>query len=157
MTKTALNMSLLLVGLTAYSPESEALQLDLTREEICQVVPTVVVATVGDLETLWAPGIEGGLETRVWLSEISSIKGAGFAAGELVLPGGTLGELTHWVEDVPTLQLGQSYMFFLTTDLEGETRLVGGARGAVMIRQQDNGPGELLDSALDSLGGCDVR
>ena len=157
MNRTHLKTSLLLATMAAQAPESQAMQLDLTREALCEFVPSVVLAQAGEPEVLWAPGPEGAIETRVWLVGPTTIKGELFQDGELVLPGGTLGDLTHWVEDVPALQTGHTYLFFLTTDSQGDTRLVGGKRGAVQIRQSENGPGVLLDDALTSLGGCDVR
>jgi hypothetical protein len=157
MTKTHLATSLLLATMAVQASESRALQLDLTREALCEIVPLVVLAQAGEPEILWAPGPEGAIETRIWLVGPTTIKGELFGDGELVLPGGTLDDLTHWVEDVPTLQTGHSYLFFLTTDAAGETRLVGGQGGAVEIRQSENGPGLPLDDVLASLGGCDVR
>jgi hypothetical protein len=130
---------------------AHALQLDLSAAQLCGLSDRVIVAEVTSKEVLWASGAEGAIETHVWLTTLQVVTGKAPETIELVLAGGTIGELTHWVEDVPALAVDQTYLLFLK-DTEAGAIVIGGHKGAVAV-----GPnGVALSTAVASVGACRV-
>jgi len=126
-----------------------ALQLQLERPAQCALADTVVVGEVTTIELRWAEGPAGGIEQVVWLAVDQVVKGDSGDTLKIVLPGGTIGGLTHVVEDVPTLIADQSYVLMLD---DGDP--VGGEQGAIAVRQFSHQQGERLGTTLRSLGEC---
>lgn len=150
-------MMLVAGALSAYSP-AEAAQLRLTRAELCTVSDLVLVAEVTSGETRWADGTAGGIERIRWVAVRHLVSGGTRPSQasntvEVVLPGGTIGELTQWVEDVPELLGNSTYLLFLA-ETDGELRVVGGEQGAVRIAERTGQKGEPLARALSSVEVC---
>lgn len=113
---------LLLLALTA-----SAAQMELPEGQLRVASDLRVLAEVTSTEVRWAEGDEGGLETVVWLSPLDA-SGPVDDTLSIVLPGGTLGDYTHWVEDVPSMQEDDRYVLFLRDSARG-LRLVGASQG----------------------------
>lgn len=133
-------------------PTADAMQMKLTRPELCQLSDAVAIVDVLDVETTWAPN---GLERRVMVQTVTLAAGDLDTYTEVVLPGGRMGDFFHWVEDVPELDEGQRYMLFLER-YEGQWVVIGGDAGAVTITE-GFAKGESSAYALKTLGGCDAR
>jgi hypothetical protein len=147
----ATSLWLLLSLLT--SPGSHAAQQQVDRPTLCSVSTAVVIAEVSSIETQWAAGERGGIERRAWLSVLQTPRGEPKDTLEIILPGGNMGEISQWVEDVPKLQPDTPYLLFLGTYQE-RLQIIGGDQGAIPIASKPGVPGEPLADALKSLGGC---
>jgi hypothetical protein len=149
---------LMLLLASAFAPHTaDALQLRLTPDQLCGLSDAVVHGEVTDLETFWAPGEQAQIERRAWLDVHGVAHGARLQGAEVILPGGEIGSLKHWVEDVPQLEVGATYLLFLQRDAENKGyRIIGGDEGAVRIAPGDVGQGVKLDDALSALGVCDA-
>lgn len=133
-----------------------AMQEALTPMRRCALSDMVVAAEVTDIETLWAPGADGGLERHAHLNISTVFRGAGKAGTTVVLPGGQQGEFRHWVEDVPELEVDASYLLFLGHH-DGRLVVIGGEAGAVRLASPDRlSSGVSLGQVSKALGGCDV-
>ena len=142
----------LLLSLLA-SPGSHAAQQQVDRPTLCSISTAVVVAEVTTIETQWAAGERGGIERRAWLSVLQTPQGEPQDTLEIILPGGSMGDISQWVEDVPKLELDRPYLLFLGTYQE-RLQIIGGDKGAIPIATKADEPGESLAKALKSLGGC---
>lgn len=149
-----------LFALGALAPRAHALQMELTRAELCSISHAVVLGQVSDSETLWAANGSGGIERRAFVDTYKVLRGEKAPMYEVVLPGGQMGELRHWVEDVPNLEIGGQYMLFLarrSPDAGGGWEVIGGEGGAVRVAPTGFGKGETIAEALSSLEGCNGR
>jgi hypothetical protein len=144
-----------LIGLLA-APSSYAAQQRVDRPSLCSVATAVVVAEVTTIETQWAAGERGGIERRAWLSVLQTPHGEPQDTLEIILPGGSMGEISQWVEDVPKLELDRPYLLFLGTHQE-RLQIIGGDQGAIPIASEAGKPGEPVTEALKSLGGCRAK
>ncbi|HMV68178.1 MAG TPA: hypothetical protein PKA64_15120 [Myxococcota bacterium] len=150
-------LALIAASVFLFAPRADALQMDLTRAELCRVSTAVVLGRVSDAETLWAANSNGGIERRVFVDTYKTLRGERAPMYEVVLPGGTMGELHHWVEDVPDLEVGAQYMLFLVRrpiEAGGGWDVIGGDGGAVQIAPHGFGKGETVTEAIASLEGC---
>lgn len=140
-------------------PTAHALQMKLTRSDLCKVSDLVVVGTVAHQDTAWAATPEGGLERRTLVSASHTLRGAKVSQAEVLLPGGELNGFRHWVEDVPDLEIGATYLLFLGRTAEG-WNVLGGDQGAVRVVTPGTvgfGDGEPLSAVLASVEGCHAR
>lgn len=122
--------------LVALSLCAHALQPDLSQEELEAHAELVVVGEVTSLESRWAAGPAGGIETVAWvaLEEVQGGQDPSFLGHtlEITLPGGVLGEHRTVVSDTPTLWEDARYRLILIRD--GESwRILGGERGATQL------------------------
>lgn len=148
--------SLMTVLAVAIAGPSAAMQLELSRPELCGLAERVVIGEVTSGETLWAEGDTGGILRRVWLASERQLRGSGPDTVEIVLPGGTIGDVTHTVEDVPELDVDGRYLLFLSRNEAGSWQVIGGEQGAVRIQPPQGGDGERFVDALVSVGRCDA-
>ena len=132
-----------------------AMQLELSRPELCSLADRVVIGEVTSQETLWAEGAEGGIVRRAWIAAGRDLRGSGSDTVEVLLPGGRIGEVQHRVEDVPDLHTDGRYLLFLHRHPDGSFGVLGGEQGAVRVQQPAGGAGEPFLSALASVGRCD--
>ena len=132
---------------------AHALQMKLTRTELCSVADTVAVVDIVDLETRWAAADNGGIERIAFADVTHAVRGTDNSV-QITLPGGTIGEVRHWVEDVPSLLVGGTYLLFLQRGDDGALHVVGGDQGAVRIQSQPGFRGEALGDALKSVEVC---
>lgn len=139
--------------LALWMAPADAAQLRVARSELCEVASHVVLAEVTSGETRWRAGTQGGIERVRWLHVVDGIRGGARTDLEVVLPGGTIGEVTHWVEDVPELLTNGTYLLFLIPT-EAGLQPVGGDQGAVRVALRPGHPGEPLASALASVEVC---
>lgn len=140
----------------ATAGRSEAMQLPLTRAQLCALSATVVVARVAEVETHWAAGAEGGIERHALLDVERVVKGPTVAGATVLLPGGELENLRHWVEDVPELESDARYVLFLGK-LGSAYEVLGGEAGAVQVASETDWRGEAVDAVIASMEGCDAR
>lgn len=129
-----------------------ALQTQLTPQQLCGGVERVVVGQVVDIEHRYAD--DGTLERLVHLSVEHTVKGTARPALEVVLPGGTVGELTYTVSETPVLVEGGRYLLFLQPE-DGRLHVHGGEQGAVRITREGARRGVSLEAALGSVEACD--
>ncbi len=131
-----------------------AMQLQMTRPELCGISHRVVIGEVTSGETLWAEGEYGGVFRRVWFATERTLRGDEADTIEVILPGGTIGDFVHTVEDVPDLQIDGRYLLFLQQSPAGAWFVVGGEQGAVRVQPPAGGDGERFIDALASVGDC---
>lgn len=136
--------------------EASALQLDLSRPQLCSIADAVILAEVTDLETFWSEDQEGGIVRHAAIANLKTVHGQADAALTVLLPGGTIGELTQWVEDVPALRVDTRYLLFLDKVDHG-WQVIGGDAGAVLITPGGWRAGETEEKAIASVGGCNAR
>jgi hypothetical protein len=141
-----------LLALSA-APTAPAVQLDVTPAALCSVADAVLLGHVSDLETLWAPTPEGGLERHAFVETQRILRGERAPRFEVILPGGDLGTMHHWVEDVPELRPQATYLLFLAQTAWG-WEVIGGERGAVEVAPTGFGQGITIAEAVASIGGC---
>ena len=145
----------LIGGLALWAGPALASQMNVTPAQLCSVSDAVVVAYVTDIETRWsADQPDGGIERVAFLSIQDTVTGA-IDDDQVVLPGGAIGDISQWVEDVPKLMVNAQYLLF-TAETNGQHRIVGGNQGAVRILPQTSGRGTTLDRALAAVEVCRV-
>lgn len=153
MNRRPLTTWVVLVGLLTAGP-AIALQQQLSRPALCAMSDVVVIGEVTSAETVWAEGDDGGILRRSWLATWRGIKGAPGDTVEVLLPGGTIGDVSHVVEDVPNLRIDSRYLLFLERLDDGSLQVVGGDAGAVLVAPSEGGDGESYIGALASIGSC---
>ena len=135
-----------------------AVQEEVDRVDLCDLADAVVIAEATSYEVLWADGEQGGILTRVWFALDMTLRGDAPETVSLVLPGGSLGDVRHEVEDQPPRpQLDRRYLLFLKQLPDGEYRIVGGEGGAVAIAWPGGDDGERYIEAVASVGACHAR
>jgi len=72
-----------------------------------------------------------GVVTEVELLTERLLKGVAPAAFTLVVPGGTVGEITVWVSDTPAMAVGERVVLFL----DASDRVVAGEHGCLRVRK----------------------
>lgn len=145
-----------LLGAVALTPRAEALQLEMSRPELCAMSDLVVYGEVTNVDTHWASGETGGLERRAYVSALRTLRGDRTESVEVILPGGELEGFQHYVEDVPPLAPRSQYILFLGAK-DGAYEVLGGFQGAVQVTDQAFGVGEPLRHAITTLEGCDAK
>ena len=111
-------------GSSAHRPDSRCKQ-QLDRPTLCSLAKSVVIAEPTSSGTQWAAGDRGGIERRTWLSVAQSLRGQTGDTLEVILPGGSIGGISQWVEDVPTLEMDKTYLLFLG-EHKGRLHIIGG-------------------------------
>lgn len=147
--------ALMALATLGWTPRAEALQMELTRSQLCGISDAVVIGHVADMETMWAGDERGGLERRAAVSVERTLHGKAPLGLDLVLPGGELGEYRHWVEDVPHLKVGTRYMLFVEQTDTG-WQVLGGESGAVPVLDTST-KGEPVEALAKSLGSCHAK
>ena len=140
-----------LIGLLVCVP-AVALQLELSRPELCELSTHVVLGEVTDVETRWTR--DGLVERTAHLAVSRVVKGHAVDGLDIHLPGGTIGDFTVRVEDVPNLLTNGEYLLFLGADPGGELVVFGGDQGAVRITPANSLKGETRAAALSSVEVC---
>lgn len=142
---------------TLAAPPAGAMQMDLTPAELCGLSTAVVYGTVTDVDTMWAPGPEGKIERRAFVSVERVLTGAPMQGAEIVLPGGTIGKQWTWVEDVPELKADATYVLFLHALDDGAFEVIGGDGGALRVAVGGIGEGQPLSAIARTLEGCRAK
>ncbi len=132
-----------------------AMQLSMSRPALCSISDRVLIGEVTSAETLWAEGDDGGIFRRVWIANERDLRGRGSDTVEVILPGGSLGDVHHRVEDVPDLSVDGRYLLFLRRADDGSFSVLGGDQGAARVQAPTGGAGERFIDALASVGRCD--
>jgi hypothetical protein len=107
----------------------------------------VVVATVNDVETGRFEVNEFGdriIVTRAWLRVEEALKGPFEPLVAIDVEGGTLGDLTLTVSDMPLLKRGERAVFYLDAPRDGAHRPSGRGLGIMKV----DGAGRVAESAL---------
>lgn len=140
--------------LAAAAATAEAVQIELSRPELCALSHHVVIGEVTDLETRWTTASGGGIERIVHVAVTDRIRGERTQSLEVTLPGGQIGDVGHWVEDVPRLMVNGRYLLFLATAMDGSLQVIGGEHGAVRITSPGARVGEPLERVRASVEVC---
>ena len=98
----------------------------------------IVVATVAEVESAFAVSDHGDelIVSHGLLQVHETMKGAHTAAVQIVVEGGTVGDLTLQVSDMPTLEKGDRAVFFLDRTPSGTRQLH--RRGLGMLKLDSN-------------------
>ena len=91
----------------------QALTIKLSLAELTDMADTVVVGTVVSSSSQWNAE-HNNIYTEVVVSVTDSLKGsAGNKTITIIVPGGTVGDITQWVEDTSTFEAGEQVGLFL--------------------------------------------
>jgi hypothetical protein len=105
----------------------------------------VIVGTVDGVRSYWA-GEPRRIESEITLKDVRYLKGAWDGAGEtftLVVPGGTMGDITARLADAPVLKAGETWVLFVLPTCkthpvvglhQGAFRVVRGADGVERVQ-----------------------
>lgn len=99
----------------------------------------VVVATIVDVKAAFDVSADGDqlIVSRALLQVSETMKGAHAAALEVEVEGGTIGDLTLDVSDMPTVERGQRAVLFLNRTSSGSRTLHGRGLGFLKLDQND--------------------
>ena len=104
-----------------------ALLVKVSLEDLSIEASSIVVGEVTNVQFQW----EGGnIFTYVTVSVEQYVKGAGGTEISVKVPGGTVGDITQWVSDVPSFQIGERMLLFLK---DGFFQIVGWRQGKFTI------------------------
>lgn len=123
-----------IVAILTASTAFGGLQVPRSVPERARASEHVVVATVADVEAAYQTNEFGDrlIVSRVVLDVTEAMKGAGSRRIEMDLEGGTVGEITLKVSDLPALKKGELAVFFLARGKGG--RLVPRFRGQGILK-----------------------
>ncbi len=130
----AVVLGLLGSGLLGSDDQAQASVLvRMSDDQLAHSAATIVAGQVTDMqarEASWGGpgGAPGNIETVVQLRVIKALKGASESPGDMmtvVVPGGTVGDLTLVVDSAPVFRVGETAMLYLD-DLG---RVIGGHQG----------------------------
>jgi hypothetical protein len=115
---------------------------------------SVVLASIESVYATYDRNQSGDdlIVSRAWIRVREVMKGAGVAVGqalEMEVEGGTVGDVTLRVSDMPTVQTGEDAVFFLTRDRRG--RVVPYLRGLGILKLDDAGRVAGTDVTVDEL------
>ena len=121
----------------------------------------IVVARVADVRARFASNGFGDqlIVSTVVLEVAEALKGAAAGRLEVEVEGGTVGDLTLKVSDLPSLAPGERAVFFLDAGTGGALRPHDRGRGILKLSQQDRVENssvtltELRDQVRDALRG----
>jgi len=123
-----------LLLLTAPADAARAFETPEVREARAE---RVLIAEVSGLESRWAPGEDGAIETLVELMPLAGADPADplGATGpiEVVIPGGAVDGQWMGVSGAPRFAWGGVYRVSLGRDFEGRWRVLGGEAGAEQL------------------------
>lgn len=141
----------LVLGSLAAAP-ARAMQVQLSRPELCARSGRVVIGEVTSAAAEWAEGRGGKIVTRADVLVSRTLVGR---AGdvEVLLPGGELGGLRYVVEDAATLVPDATYLLLLVEGAGG-WQVQGGGQGAIMLSDAQGRVVATEAAAVASLGGC---
>ena len=100
----------------------------------------VVVATISDIEGSRLDVNEHGdqvIITKAWLHADETLKGDFQEVLAVEVEGGTVGDLTLKVSDMPVLKKGDRAVFFLNPNRAGANSLSGRGRGMLKLDSND--------------------
>ena len=121
---------LLAVGLFATAPPVEAsVMVPLSLDTLKTEAESIVYARTLYTESRWAQPETGDIETVVHLEVLQVAKGHAEDEITVVVPGGTIGDLTVYVDSMPQFSLGETAILFL--DAKG--RIVGDSQGRLPV------------------------
>jgi len=106
----------------------------------------VVVASVANLHSTFelSPHGDQVIVSHIQLQVEETLKGASAAALALTVEGGTVGDLTMRVSDMPTLKAGERAVFFLDSAASGGYRSHGRGLGILKLDASDRIQGSTL-------------
>ncbi len=130
---------------------AHALQEQVTRERLCELSTHVVLAEVTDVETRWTD--DGKLGRWAHLAILDSVKGETDGL-DVWLPGGSDGDISLTVEDVPNLMMEAQYLLFIGPGATGRLEVYGGEAHVVRILEGRGRSGSM--SRADALQTVEV-
>jgi len=127
-------------------------QVELTRTQLCEFSERIVIGEVTDVEH--RPTEDDSIERKVHLAVSHTLKGPASDDATVTAPGGTLGDLTLWVEHSPKFLIEARYMLFIRAD----GHVVGGEQGTIRVAKGEQAlKGETLESAIQSIEDCRAK
>jgi hypothetical protein len=155
-------------GSRLVSEEVDLMTPALSMDELCAHADAVVIAEVTTLESAWSvtkpvdaawSTTEPVIETHVHAAVTRVLVGPpthrmDIDGVEMVLPGGSIGSLTLWVEDAARLAADHRYGLFLIARDAETWGILGGEQGALEL---PFGSPETQDAFLHALSTCTGR
>ena len=119
-----------LLAALAPSPADATTIVPVTTEELTQRSDEVIVATVRASSSRWERGL---IVTDHELVVDASIRGRALVHATVFVrtPGGVVGRIAQAVPDAPTLEVGRTYVFFLSGGV-GQVRFLAHLTAAVV-------------------------
>ena len=127
-------VTILLGLLSAFVSARGATLEQLSMEQMSQNATSIVRATVAGSYTSIS---NSTVYTHYTLRTVETWKGV--AAGEVMVPGGTFGNVRQVFPGVPQLKPGSEYVLFLWKSSTGITHLVGLTQGLFEVDRQTDG------------------
>ena len=127
---------------------ASAMQVQVERTELCAFAQRIVVGEVTGVEPRFTT--DDRIERAVHLTVSHTVKGPVTEDIELRAEGGTIGELTHWVEHSPVFLENATYLILVGAD----GTVVAGEQGLVRVTPARSFKGETLQAALESVEAC---
>lgn len=138
---SSLFVAIAIALLFIFSNSAQALMLKMSLEELTSGAESVVVGTVVSSTSYWNAD-QTNIYTEVVISVEDRLKGpAGNNTITIIVPGGTAGETTEWVEDTPVFVVGEQVGLFVK-DVDS-TRLAQMGLGAMAQQFAANPPSEV--------------
>lgn len=110
---SSLFVAIAIALLFIFSNSAQALMLKMSLEELTSGAESVVVGTVVSSTSYWNAD-QTNIYTEVVISVEDRLKGpAGNNTITIIVPGGTAGETTEWVEDTPVFVVGEQVGLFV--------------------------------------------
>lgn len=135
-----LALALLLSCVGASVPAAAATLQALSPEQLWTLADVVAVVEVSSTTTRQTPA--GRIVTQVALEVSEPLKGTAAGASLLlVLPGGTVGDLTQRVPGVPQVEAGDTALVYLERAGDRAFRLVGLEQGWLYVAPDADGSG----------------
>jgi len=133
-----------------------AMQLQVTRPQLCGISSAVVLAETTSSEVRWSTQAGGGIETVVWASVERTLHGDAPGTVQLMMPGGTIGDIGMGQSDTPELDIDRRYLLFVQQS-GTDWKVIGGDQGAILLEggvAGVPGQGEATDLAVASVSAC---
>ena len=121
------------VLLLAFSSNAQALMLEMSAEDLAGGADSIIVGTVTGFSSSWnSEKTKIYTEVRVVVEE--NHKGpAGRNEVTVIVPGGRVGEITHWVEDAPCFIVGERVKMYLKKADAAGLRTMGREDGTSIL------------------------
>jgi hypothetical protein len=125
---------------------AEAAQIEMPMAELWGRAEAVVEARISRVDPFWDES--GGISSEACLSEVVALRGQAPMAACVHLESGQIGEHQTVAEDEPRLLEDRRYLLFLVRDDQGRLRILGGERGAWVVRSERSPRAPSLDERL---------
>lgn len=122
-----------MAALVLWSGVGNALLPEMTREELIEKCDGIILGTVQDVRCAWAED-HSQIFTYVNLAIQDQFKGTPVGSQLTIqIPGGTVGEITQWVSDTPTVVVGTTVIIHTFMKETGYPWIYGWEKGVLTV------------------------